>query len=38
MVLTGLVSKQFYCAYVRTVDAAGNESANSNVAGPTKAK
>jgi hypothetical protein len=38
MVVTGLVTKQLYCAYVRTVDAAGNESPNSNVAGPVKAK
>ncbi len=38
MVLTGLVTKQLYCVYVHTVDNAGNESANSNVAGPTKAK
>jgi len=38
MVLTGLVTNQRYCAYVHTVDAAGNESANSNVAGPVKAK
>jgi hypothetical protein len=38
MVVTGLASGQRYCAYVRTVDAAGNESASSNIAGPTKAK
>jgi hypothetical protein len=38
MVVTGLNSGQRYCAYVRTVDAAGNESPNSNIAGPTKAK
>jgi len=38
LVLTGLSSGQRYCAYVRTVDNAGNESASSNVAGPTKAK
>jgi chitinase len=38
MVVTGLVSKQLYCAYVHTVDNAGNESVNSNIAGPVKAK
>jgi hypothetical protein len=38
MVLTGIVSKQNYCAYVHTVDNAGNESVNSNLAGPTKSK
>jgi large repetitive protein len=38
LVLTGLASGQKYCVYLRTVDNAGNESANSNIAGPTKAK
>lgn len=38
MVVTGLASKQFYCAYVHTVDSASNESADSNIAGPTKSK
>jgi hypothetical protein len=38
LVLTGLTSGQKYCMYMHTVDNAGNESADSNVAGPTKAK
>ena len=38
LVLTGLTSGTRYCAYVHTVDNAGNESADSNIAGPTKAK
>src|SRR5205823_5130949 len=38
MVVTGLATKQFYCAYVHTVDNAGNESVDSNIAGPTKSK
>ena len=38
MVLTGLTTKQNYCVYVHTVDNAGNESVNSNIAGPVKAK
>jgi hypothetical protein len=38
MVLSGLVSNTKYCVYVRTVDKAGNVSAISNVAGPTKAQ
>jgi hypothetical protein len=38
MVVTGLVSGTRYCAYVHTVDNAGNESGDSNVAGPAKAK
>ena len=38
MVISGLVSGTRYCAYVRTVDNAGNLSPISNIAGPTKAK
>ena len=38
MVVSGLVSGTKYCAYVRTVDNAGNLSPISNIAGPTKAK
>jgi len=38
MVISGLVSNTKYCAYVRTVDNAGNLSPISNIAGPTKAK
>ena len=38
LVLTGLTSGQKYCMYLHTVDNAGNESADSNIAGPTKAK
>ena len=38
LVLTGLASGQKYCMYLHTVDNAGNESADSNIAGPTKAK
>ena len=38
LVLTGLTSNTKYCVYVATADNAGNLSAGSNVAGPTKAK
>ena len=38
LVVTGLISGTKYCAYVVTVDNAGNLSALSNVAGPNKAK
>ena len=38
LVLTGLTSGQKYCMYLHTVDNAGNESADSNIGGPTKAK
>ena len=36
--ISGLASGSFYCAYLVTIDNAGNRSANSAVAGPTKAK
>ncbi|HEY6957561.1 MAG TPA: hypothetical protein VI814_01920 [Candidatus Limnocylindria bacterium] len=36
--ISGLTNGSFYCAYLVTIDNAGNRSANSAVAGPTKAK
>jgi hypothetical protein len=36
--ISGLTSNAFYCAYLITSDAAGNTSANSAVAGPSKSK
>ena len=36
--ITGLVSSSNYCAYLVTLDNAGNRSANSATTGPTKAK
>ena len=36
--ISGLVNSANYCAYIVTVDNAGNRSANSAVTGPTKAK
>jgi len=38
LVVTGLTTTVRYCAYVVTVDNAGNLSAMSNLSGPTKAK
>ena len=34
----GLVAASNYCAYVVTIDNAGNRSANTATTGPTKAK
>lgn len=36
--IAGLTSNSLYCAYLVTLDNAGNRSANSGTAGPTKAK
>ncbi len=36
--ISGLVAGSQYCAYLVTIDNAGNRSANSTTAGPTKAK
>jgi hypothetical protein len=36
--ISGLTAGSFYCAYLVTIDNAGNRSANSATAGPTKAK